>query len=98
MIQLKWHGEIPSNALDIEKIILEDMVINLSDINKPSDLIFHTIFLDDGPSYMTGPSVLIWGEEGDDQYYHCEYHLTTELVTFDENEENFDKPKKVLYK
>ena len=71
MIQLKWHGEVPStvNVYDLEKTILEDMVIYLSSIDKPSKLIYHTIFLGDG---VEDPSVLVWGEENDDEYYHCE--------------------------
>ena len=75
MTKLMWHGEIPSteNVLDLEDLVTED--INRNGLDNPANLIFHHIFLTDD---YRGPSILVYGKEGDDQYYHCEYHLHTE--------------------
>lgn len=83
MIKLMWHGEVPSteNFWGLEETVIEDIKRNLKSSGKPSDLIFHHIFLTDN---YRGPSVLVWGKEGDDEYYHCEYHYRTEWQSLDE--------------
>lgn len=79
MITLKWHGTLPVKDLDLlELTVLKDIKQNLKSLDKPSELIFHTVFI--GPDY-NGPSVLVWGEEGDDDHFHCEYKTETEWVT-----------------
>ena len=77
MIKIMWHGALPSteNVLDLEELVTQDIKKTLDSIEKPSNLIFHHVFLSDD---YNGPSVLVWGKEGDDEYYHCEYHLHTE--------------------
>ena len=65
MIQLKWHGELfPETMKDLEKIVVEDIQCNLQDLECPSKLIFHTVFLGK-EDWMNGPGVIVWGEEGE---------------------------------
>jgi hypothetical protein len=71
MIKLKWPKEIPDNVLELEQIVLQDLVRLHEDLEKkPSSLIFHTVFVTDDPD---GPIVHVWGEDDDDEYYHCKY-------------------------
>ena len=71
MIQLKWHKEIPDNILEIESIVKQDLSKVNDDLEgKCSNLIFHHVFLTDD---YDGPLVIVWGEEGDNDFYHCEY-------------------------
>lgn len=71
MIKLKWHEEIPDNVLELEQLVLQDLVSLHDDLDKqPSGLIFHTVFVTEDPD---GPIVHVWGEEDDDEYYHCKY-------------------------
>ena len=71
MIKLKWHDEIPENVLEIEHLVRQDMIKLHEDLEKkPSNLVFHTVYATDD---LDGPIVHVWGEEGDDEYYHCKY-------------------------
>ena len=85
MIKIKWKSIPPVEIREIEKIVIEDIERNLSSVDQPSNLIFHHIFLTED---YKGPCVLVWGEEGDDEYFHCEYHFATEWQTAEE--EKFD--------
>lgn len=79
MIGLKWHGARPKRDLDqLDLEVFKDLQLNLGGLEKPSDLGFHHVFLGDD---FNGPTVLVWGEEGDDDHFHCQYHETTEWVT-----------------
>ena len=74
MIKIKWHGELfPETMRTIEKKVIEDIEYNLQDLDRPSSLIFHTVLLGN-EDWSNGPGVIVWGEEGDDEFYHCEYH------------------------
>lgn len=85
MITLKWHGEKPSLDSDqLELTVLKDISDQLNGLECPSDLICHTVFLE--KSY-DGPSVVVWGEVGDNDHFHCEYVAETEWVTLDTVEE-----------
>lgn len=71
MIKLKWHEEIPDNVLELEHIVLQDLVKLHDDMEKkPSSLIFHTVYATDD---LDGPIVHVWGEDDDDEFYHCKY-------------------------
>jgi hypothetical protein len=71
MIKLKWHEEIPDNVLELEHIVLQDLVKLHDDMEKkPSSLIFHTVYATDD---LDGPIVHVWGEDDDDEHYHCKY-------------------------
>ena len=78
MIALKWHSSKP-DIPDIDELIKFDLEKTLPDGYNPSDLLFHTFFTED----TNGPVVHIWGEEGDDEYYHCEYDPAPQWVTYD---------------
>lgn len=82
MISLQWHGPRPPGDPDeMDLLILKDIQRNLDCLEKPSDLITHTVFLGDG---YDGPSVIVWGQDGDDDQFHCEYLEKTEWVSIDE--------------
>jgi hypothetical protein len=71
MIRLKWHGDLPENILEVEHLVQQDLVSIHEDLDGESGkLIFHHVFLGDDHS---GPLVFVWGEEGDNDNYHCEY-------------------------
>lgn len=81
MITLKWHGDLPDINLDeLELEVLTDIKNSLTSLDKPSDLIFHTVFL--GEDY-DGPNVAVWGKEGDDNHFHCQYYTESNWVTLD---------------
>ena len=90
-MKLIWKNNPPvDEIINIEKIVKEDIEINLSSIDKPSELIFHTVFLSHTENYKEEPIVLVWGEEDDDENYHCEYIKDPEwksLKSFDDDEE-----------
>jgi hypothetical protein len=72
MFKLKWHGNLPENILEIEQVVRQDLVVLHNNLmQKPSKLIFHHVSL--GDHGYEGPLVFIWGEDGDDDNYHCEY-------------------------
>lgn len=84
MTKIKWHGELfPDSMTELEKIVIEDIQCNLTDLDHPSSLIFHTVFLGK-EDWANGPGVIVWGEEGDDENYHCEYHASLTFESLDE--------------
>jgi hypothetical protein len=89
MIRLKWHGEFPDDLLEIEQVVRQDM----SDLHEQfhgncSKLIFHTVFLGED---LEGPIVMVWGQEGDDDQYHCEYDPNPDWQSFSELEDLEDQ-------
>ena len=71
MIKLKWHGELPDNIEEIEQKVKIDLVDIHDDLEEaPSALIFHHVFLSKNHDE---PLVFVWGEEGDNEHYQCEY-------------------------
>jgi uncharacterized protein YndB with AHSA1/START domain len=68
----------------MDLLVLEDILQNVDRIDKPIDLITHTVFLSDDTN---GPSVLVWGEDGDDEHFHCEYHEVTQWISLSDAEE-----------
>lgn len=64
--EIVWHGAYHDG---MNEVVRDDILKSLTRLKKPSDLITHTIFLSDD---MDGPSVSVWGEEGDDRF-HAEY-------------------------
>lgn len=84
MITLKWHGELPDlDFFELELVILQDIKQSLGGLEKPSDLVFHTVFLG---STHDGPTVMVWGEPDDNKHYHCQYYSKTEWNTLNEEE------------
>jgi hypothetical protein len=81
MITLQWHGETPeTNHDELELAVLTDIKRSLGSLDKPSDLVFHTVFLGKD---MDGPNVMVWGEDNDDDHFHCQYYTDAEWVTLD---------------
>jgi hypothetical protein len=71
MINLKWHGEIPDNILELDHLVKQDLVRIHDDLDgECGELIFHHVFTSDNHS---DPLVFVWGESGDNDQYHCEY-------------------------
>jgi len=88
MIKLKWHGDLPDNLEDIEEKVKADLEIIHDDLEgDPSALIFHHVFLSKDHD---DPLVFVWGEEGDNEHYQCEYILDPEwksIKSFDSDDE-----------
>jgi hypothetical protein len=81
MIRLKWHGALPDTNMDeLGLTVIQDIQSGLWGLERPSELIFHTVFL--SKSY-DGPCVTVWGVEGDDEQFHCEYQEDPEFVNGD---------------
>lgn len=94
MDKLKWHGVLPPNLTEVEEQVKADIKWNFDLLESPSKLIFHHVFLTND---YKGPSVIIWGEEGDDECFHCEYYTVTKLISLDD-EEDIDNTSKISYK
>lgn len=77
--EIVWHGDVPDG---VEAVVRADLPESLWGLGKPSDLVFHTVFLDDDD--MDGPSVSVRG--GSDGRFHAEYTESTEWVTLNELE------------
>jgi len=88
MIKLKWHGDLPENLEEIEEKVKEDLETIHDDLEgEPSVLIFHHVFLSKNHNE---PLVFVWGEEGDNEHYHCEYILDPKwksMKSFDDDQE-----------
>ncbi len=66
-ISLAWKGPVPLDDI-VERTIAD--IRTLWGLGKPSSLIFHHADLIDD---VNGPCVMVWGVEGDDEHFHCEY-------------------------
>lgn len=66
-MKLKWHRTSDQLIEQHTDITIKD--IKRLDCEKPSDLVFHHIFL---TKDYEGPCVFVWGEKDSDEY-HCEY-------------------------
>lgn len=71
-IELAWDGDAPS--AEVQAKVVTDIRTRLGGLYKPSDLIFHTVWLTDDDE---GPSVFVYGKEGSDKF-HCDYLPVTE--------------------
>lgn len=72
--EIVWHGDVPEG---VEGLVRDDMLVDLTDLSKPSDLVFHTVFLGDD---FNGPVVTVWGERRD-RRFHAEYVAEPEWIT-----------------
>ena len=84
-LKLKWHGHKPEIPY-LDEQVIEDLkhMLDLEDGEDypASGLAFHTVFLSDDLDH--GPVVSVWGEENDDEYYHCEYVEEAKWMTLEE--------------
>lgn len=67
-MKLTWHNTSTDIAAQHANRVIEDL--ERMDVDRPSKLVFHHVFL--GKDH-NGPLVFVWGENGDDEGYHCEY-------------------------
>jgi len=75
-VKLEWHDTDPLIARKHARAV--KMSVMGLDLQDPSYLCFHSVFLGGGHD---GPSVFVWGEEGSDAY-HCEYQPVTKWDSF----------------
>lgn len=61
-----WVSEKTPQIEDTEDYVFPELELVMSRLEKPEDLIFHTIFI--GPSY-DGPIVMAYGKENDPNIY-----------------------------
>ena len=64
-VNIVWHDEPPSLE-NINQIVLADCARNLKNMKTVSDIIFHTVFIENNEV------INVWGHEGDADL-HCEY-------------------------
>lgn len=72
--EIVWHGDAPPEGT--EAAVRADMLRELS-VSHPSRLIYHTVFLG---SDIHGPSVAVWGKDGDPRF-HATYDTITKWET-----------------
>lgn len=90
IVKLKWHGLPPTNHnLDeLEKKVILDLISVLDNVEYPSKLVFHTVFIG---KTMRDEIVSVWGEEGDNENFHCEYILHPEWISLKQLEKEEEK-------
>jgi hypothetical protein len=72
-LRLIWHDTPDDIIAQYEQTVRDDLTrYVIDDIAKPSDLVFHLVFL---TKDYNGPNVIVWGKENDDAY-HCQYEAT----------------------
>lgn len=76
-MKLEWHNTDANIAEALQEQTIADLKHSMEDLEHPSQLVFHHIFL---TKDYDGPSVFVWGEEGSDAF-HCEYCEKTEWKT-----------------
>lgn len=76
--ELIWHGDYPQACVEQ---VRADIALNLDDdLDEPSDLVFHIVFLDVETEKRI---VTIWGVEGSPAL-HCKYDGDVEWVPISE--------------
>lgn len=86
IVKLKWHGELPAsqNMDELEHKVALDLTSVLDNVESPSKLIFHTVFVG---KTMRDEIVTVWGEQDDDENFHCEYVENPEWVSLKQLEQ-----------
>jgi hypothetical protein len=77
--EIVWHGEPPSQ--ERLALIRGDIKISLCDLDEPSDLVFHIVFLEEAHE---GATATLWGDPDDKGKFHAEWSPTTEWVPLSE--------------
>lgn len=85
-VKIKWHGDLPVNRNidELELLIFQDIKKLFDNFDKPSNLVFHTVFVG---KTMQDDIVSVWGEIGDDDNIHCEYVEKPEWVSLKQLEQ-----------
>lgn len=76
-VTLAWDNEHPEG---LDERVIADIRIEMSGLDKPQDIIFHTVPLTD--EGFDGPIVHVYGKEGS-AAFHCEYIECPTWVTAD---------------
>lgn len=71
-VEIQWDDTPPPEAIDFAQQELARMMTE-DGLGKPEDLIFATLLMTDD---MDGPSVFVWGKEGD-PFFHAKYQAVT---------------------
>jgi hypothetical protein len=80
-IKTTWTNQhIPVLSDQESTRLYSEINIILSEIENPSDLIFHTVFLTDD---MDGPIVIVSGEDGNDDELFLAHYEKTNWVSLD---------------
>ena len=91
-LKINWINECLDEKLKASTI--KELKQFLDDGDKPSQLITHTVQIC-GDRF--GPSVHVWGNEGDDEQYHAKYYKTTQYINGNgdiiKKDEDFDRAK-----
>lgn len=74
---LRWEGDLVPNDEEVEKTII-DLNLMLDNLDDACSLITHTVALTDD---MSGPSVHVYGKDGDRENLYAAYSLTTNWIT-----------------
>lgn len=65
-----WEGEPPKDQDLIEVLVRKDMRSDGIDMNKPPNLVFCTVWLEDN---FEGEHVIVWGKN-DDPDFHAKFY------------------------
>lgn len=84
MYKTEWIGRIPQLNKQQEEHLNQEIVYISEQLDKASDLIFHTVFLTEGTD---GASVMVDGRDGVDDTLFLTYYETTEWITPDAMED-----------
>lgn len=86
MVTLVWHGDLPTdrNMDELELTVIKDLQSSLWGLERPSELIFHTVLLGKG---MGDDAVSVWGEDEDDEHFHCEFISQGKWVSIGEDDD-----------
>lgn len=79
-----WECEIIPTAEQVAKVRSELDYICES-LETTEDLWFHTVFMSKD---IDGPSIFVYGKQGEKDRFFAECHLDTEWVTVDAEDEN----------
>lgn len=86
-VLLEWNGAPAPDQGAVEKLVREDIAVNLSRLSHPSNLAFHSVFLGGG---MQGPSIAVDGMENDKGFV-LTYYKKTKWVTLSGKEVDFSE-------
>jgi len=85
MYKTEWtHQNIPLLNKQQEELLKREIARISEDLDKASDLIFHTVFLTED---QEGATIMVDGREGIDDTLFLTYYETTKWTTLDEMED-----------
>jgi hypothetical protein len=82
--EIVWEGEIIPTSEQVAKVRSE-LDYLCESLETAEDLMFHTVFMSKD---LDGPSIFVYGKEGETSTFFAECHLETEWVRLDSEDEN----------